>query len=78
MVLARRHGIDPKTVAKWKARTSVEDLRTGPKDPKSTVLTIEEEAIIVAFRRHTPLPLDDCLYDGGSAARASQPDGAER
>jgi transposase InsO family protein len=43
-------------------RTSVEDLRTGPKDPKSTVLTIEEEAVIVAFRRHTLLPLDDCLY----------------
>src|SRR5579864_3513003 len=61
-VLARRHGINPKTVAKWKTRTSVEDMRTGPKDPKSTVLTIEEEAIIVAFRRHTLLPLDDCLY----------------
>jgi len=61
-VLAKRHGINPKTVAKWKTRTSVEDLRTGPKDPKSTVLTIEEEAIIVAFRRHTLLPLDDCLY----------------
>jgi hypothetical protein len=26
------------------------------------VLTLEEEAIIVAFRRHTLLPLDDCLY----------------
>ncbi len=60
--LARRHGINPKTVAKWKARVSVEDRRTGPKDPKSTVLTIEEEAIIVAFRRHMLLPLDDCLY----------------
>jgi hypothetical protein len=33
-----------------------------PKDPKSTVLTIEEEAIVIAFRRHTLLPLDDCLY----------------
>jgi len=31
-------------------------------DIKSTVLAIEEEAIIVAFRRHTLLPLDDCLY----------------
>ena len=29
---------------------------------KSTVLAIEEEAIIVAFRRHTLLPLDDCLF----------------
>jgi hypothetical protein len=26
------------------------------------VLSIEEEAIVVAFRRHTLLPLDDCLY----------------
>jgi transposase InsO family protein len=30
--------------------------------PKSTVLSGDEEAIIVAFRRHTLLPLDDCLY----------------
>ena len=61
-VLATRHGINPKTVAKWKKRSSVEDLRTGPKDPRSTVLSVEDEAVIVAFRRHTLLPLDDCLY----------------
>lgn len=61
-VLAKRHGINPKTVAKWKKRTAVNELPTGPKVPKSTVLTIEEEAIIVASRRHTLLPLDDCLY----------------
>jgi transposase InsO family protein len=60
--LAKRYGINQKTVAKWKARTSVADLPTGPKEPRSTVLSIEEEAIIVAFRRHTLLPLDDCLY----------------
>src|SRR4051812_34458873 len=30
-VLARRHGINPKTVAKWKKRPSVQDERTGPK-----------------------------------------------
>src|SRR3712207_3318135 len=34
----------------------------GPKEVRSTVLTREEEAIVVAFRRHTLLPLDDCLY----------------
>jgi hypothetical protein len=34
----------------------------GPKIPRSTVLTPQEEALIVAFRRHTLLPLDDCLY----------------
>ena len=50
--LAQRCSINPKTVAKWKRRTSVQDLPAGPKDPKSTVLTIEEEAMIVAFRRH--------------------------
>ena len=61
-VLARRHGINPKTVAKWKKRTSTADVPTGPKEPKSTVLSPEQEAIIVAFRRHTLLPLDDCLY----------------
>jgi transposase InsO family protein len=60
--LAKRYGINQKTVAKWKKRASVADLPTGPKQPKSTVLSIEEEAIIVAFRRHTLLPLDDCLY----------------
>ena len=60
--LARRHGINPKTVAKWKNRASVSDLPTGPKDARSTVLSVEEEAVIVAFRRHTLLPLDDCLY----------------
>jgi transposase InsO family protein len=60
--LAKRYGINQKTVAKWKNRSSVADLPTGPKEPKSTVLAIEEEAMIVAFRRHTLLPLDDCLY----------------
>ena len=60
--LAKRHGVNPKTVAKWKKRPSVQDERTGPKEPRSTVLSLEEEAIIVAFRRHTLLPLDDCLY----------------
>ena len=60
--LAGRYGINQKTVAKWKKRTSVADVPTGPKNPKSTVLTLEEEAIIIAFRKHTLLPLDDCLY----------------
>jgi len=34
----------------------------GPKQPQSTVLSKEEEAACVAFRQHTLLPLDDCLY----------------
>jgi transposase InsO family protein len=38
----------------------------GPSDPRSTVLTPIEEAMIVEFRRRTLLPLDDvlgCLRD---------------
>jgi len=60
--LARRHGVNQKTIAKWKKRSSTADLRPGPTEPRSTTLTIEEEAIVVAFRRRTLLPLDDCLY----------------
>jgi transposase-like protein len=45
--LANRYGINQKTVAKWKKRSSTADLPTGPKEPKSTVLSIEEEAVIV-------------------------------
>jgi transposase-like protein len=37
--LAKRYGVNPKTVAKWKARSSVSDLPTGPKEPRSTVLS---------------------------------------
>ncbi len=38
------------------------DLPTGPEELRSTVLSDEDEAIIVAFRRHTVLPLLDCPY----------------
>jgi hypothetical protein len=31
--LAKRYGINPKTVAKWKKRGSVADLPTGPREP---------------------------------------------
>ena len=60
--LAVRYDLNAKTVAKWRKRTSVEDARMGPRQPRSTVLTAEEEAMIVAFRKRTLLALDDCLY----------------
>lgn len=60
--LSARYGINQKTVAKWKSRGSTTDLPTGPRQPRSTVLSVEDEAAIIAFRRHTLLPLDDCLY----------------
>ncbi len=61
-VLAKRYGINPKTVAKWKKRKDVQDAPMGPKEVRSSVLTAEEETIAVAFRKLTLLPLDDCLY----------------
>ncbi len=61
-VLAERHGINPKTVAKWRKRDFVHDSPMGPKEAHSTVLSLEEEAAVIAFRKHTLLPLDDCLY----------------
>ena len=67
--LAERHGLDEKTVRKWRKRSPVEDARMGPGEVRSSGLTPEEEAMCVAFRRHTLLPLDDCLY----ALRASIP-----
>jgi transposase len=60
--LASRYHINAKTVAKWRKRTTVEDAPMGPSRRHSTVLTAEQEAMIVAFRRQTLLPLDDCLY----------------
>ena len=60
--LSRELGVNPKTVAKWRKRQTVEDRKTGPKEPRSTILSEDEEAMVVAFRRHTLLPLDDCLY----------------
>ena len=59
--LAARHGLNPKTVAKWRARTGTADAPMGPRRPRSTVLTEAEEAIAVEFRRRTLLPLDDVL-----------------
>ena len=60
--LAQRYGINPKTVAKWKRRSQLQGAAMGPKEVHSTVLSKAEEELIVAFRQHTLLPLDDCLY----------------
>ena len=60
--IAERYGLNEKTVRKWRSRKTVEDTAMGPRNPRSTVLSPEQEAACVAFRRHTLLPLDDCLY----------------
>ena len=45
-VLAKRHGLNPKTVAKWRARQTTADTPMGPRRPRSTVLTEAEEAAV--------------------------------
>ena len=60
--LALRHGVSPTTVQKWRRRQTTDDVAMGPKQPQSSGLSTEQEAVVVAFRRHTLLPLDDGLY----------------
>src|SRR3712207_1655150 len=59
--LARRYGLNPKTVAKWQVRTMTADAPMGPRSRRSTVLTGVVEQVAVKFRRRTHLPLDDLL-----------------
>lgn len=49
----RQHGLNRKTAKKWRGRDFVHDVPMEPKVPRSTVLTPAEEAMAVAFRRHT-------------------------
>lgn len=60
--LAARHSVNSKAVAKCRKRDDVHDAAMGPKEIRSTVLTPEQEVVIVAFRKLTLLPLDDWLY----------------
>jgi len=48
--LAGRYDLNPKTVMKWRKRAFLHDAPMGPKAPRSTVLSAEEEALAVAFR----------------------------
>jgi transposase InsO family protein len=57
--LARRFGINEKTVRKWRSRRMVDDEPMGPKERRSSVLSAIEEAAIVALRVQARLPLDD-------------------
>lgn len=60
--LSKRYGINHTTVAKWRKPNFVVYFPTRPKERRSTVPSVEEKAAVFAFRKHTLLPLDDCLY----------------
>jgi transposase-like protein len=57
--IARRYGVNPKTVVRWRNRPD-----TGLAAPKSRrrALTPAEEGQVIAARKFMLLPLDDCLY----------------
>ena len=59
--LAKKYGINHNTVQKWKKRTTTTDQKCG-RPLRSSTLTIHKETAMVAFRKHTKLPLDDCLF----------------
>ena len=65
---AARCGIDREAVAKRKRRTSVTGVPTRPREPRPTGLSLADEAVELAFCRHT-LPLDDGPY----ALQATRP-----
>src|SRR6516162_7542881 len=60
IVLAERYGVNLKTIAKWRWRDFASDARMGPKNPTSSVLSHDQEAIILAYRWRTRLKLNDC------------------
>ena len=57
--LAARLSINPKTVLKWRHAGRINDNKSGPIAPRSSVLSEIEEQVICEFRRQTRLPLDD-------------------
>jgi hypothetical protein len=65
--LARRYGLTPKTVTKWKGRANTLDGPHGAaRAPQHCTNGSPQEAIVVEFQRRTLLPLDDvlgCLRD---------------
>jgi transposase-like protein len=53
--LAKRYGINPKTVQKWRKRESVEDLKCGSKPGQGSVLAAVDEVVIYTiccYRRY--------------------------
>ncbi|MFK7877577.1 MAG: transposase, partial [Paracoccaceae bacterium] len=56
--LSRALGITPKAVAKWRKRHTVEDQKTGPQKPRSTVLSEDADAMVWKSRTYRALKSD--------------------
>ena len=68
--LSRELGINPKTVAKWRKRATVEDMKTGPSAPRSRRL----DGSWVLLLTHTrpgvgSWPFERCAPDRAPAPR---------
>ena len=57
--LAERYHVNFNTILRWKNADSIEDGKSGPKEPHSTVVTEAEEQVICEFRKITRFFLDD-------------------
>ena len=53
---AKRYGISPTTVQKWRSRQTSIDARMGPKEPRSSVLSLEDEAVSSVLSRPPSQP----------------------
>ena len=53
LTLAGRFDLNPKTVQKRRKRSFAHDAPMGPKQRRSTTLSVQEEAVCVALRKHT-------------------------
>lgn len=59
--LAKLYGINVKTVAKWRCRTSVQDQPMGPRDRGSRNLHPDQEQQVIELRQRGCLSLDDLM-----------------
>ena len=59
--LTKLYGINLKTAAKWRARTSVLDEPMAPRDKASQHLSQEQEHLEIALRKQGHLSLDDLM-----------------
>lgn len=59
-VLAKRFGLNPKTIQKWKSRDSVSDKKFGTKTVRYT-LSKTERRIIALVRKHLKVELDELV-----------------